>query len=110
MREYRTWTGEERASEPNYTDPTQVRKDINLENKGNLWFNQSGAISAAREAIRKRRHEWIHYDRRERRREVLEQSKALADGLLDALKGDHGLLSVFGEAGVRMEERATLLK
>ena len=57
---------------------------------------------AAREEIRKRQREGIRYDRREWRRGVLDQSKAFADGLLDALEGDRGLLSVFGAAGVNM--------
>ena len=64
---------------------------------------------SAREGIRKRQREGVRYDRRERRRGVLDQSEALADGLLDALKGDRGLLSVFGAAGVNMEEKANLI-
>ena len=83
-REHQTWASEEQASEPNYADRRQAWKDIKLANKGNLWINQGSAMSAAREEIRERQREGIRYDRCERRREVLEQSKALADGLLDA--------------------------
>ena len=41
---------------------------------------------------------------------MLALSKALADGLLDALKADTGLLGIFGQAGIIMEEQGDLIK
>ena len=110
-REFRDWTDEEKAAKPNYADPDQVFKEIKVENKGNTWINESSAIRAARKAVRKRQlEEGVHYSRQERRREVLDMSRALADGLLDALEADAGLLGVFGQAGIRIEGQGDVVK
>ena len=107
IKEFQSFSQEEKEEQPEYPTMEAVQKDLKLRNKGRMWVGTIKHLQEAKAEIKREREKENapHKSVKEQRRSILARAKEMMARTLYECLTEGGLLDGISRAGRRMEEQ-----